>query len=105
MLAQADYKNVGSLSKQHAKTKMAESTVHFQRYEKCKFQTFSGAACPRTPLELFGASGTRNTGHLRLCRNLQQASYSLVTLRLESCASKTDANISTEEILKIVVFQ
>jgi len=61
--------------------------VHFQRSDKCKFQTISGGACPRTPLELFGASGTRNTGHLRLWRNLQQASHALETLKLESSLS------------------
>ena len=38
MLAQADQNNMGSLSKQHEKTKMADSMVHFQRPEKCKFQ-------------------------------------------------------------------
>ena len=46
-----------------------------------KFQKISG-----TSQELFGASGTRNTGHLRHWRNLQQASHALETLRLESSA-------------------
>ena len=64
MLAQADHYNMGSLRKQHERNKMADSTVHFQRSEKCKFQKISGGACPQTSLELFGASGTRNTGHL-----------------------------------------
>ena len=84
MLAQADHNNMGSLSKQHERNQMADSTVHFQRSEKCKFQKISGGAFPRTPLELFGASGTRNTGHLSLWRNLQQASHALETLKLES---------------------
>ena len=84
MLAQADHNNMGSLSKQRERNKTADSTVHFQLSDKCKFKKTSGGACPRTPLELFGASGTRNTGHLRLWRNLQQASHSLETLKLES---------------------
>ena len=61
MLAQADHNNMGPLSKQHERNKMADLTVHFQRSEKCKFQNISGGLCPRTPLELFGASGARNT--------------------------------------------
>ena len=52
MITQADHNNMGSLSKQHEKTKMADSMVHFQGFQKCKFQN--------PPLELFGASGTRN---------------------------------------------
>ena len=63
MLAQADHNNMGSLSKQHERNKLANSTVNFQRSEKCKFGKNSGEACPRSPLELFGASGTRHTGH------------------------------------------
>ena len=84
MLAQADHNNMGSLSKQHEGNKMTDSTVHFQRSEKCKFKKISAVACPRTPLEFFGTSGTRNTGHLRLWCNLQQASHALETSRLES---------------------
>ena len=42
MLAQADLNDTGSLSKQHEKTKMVDSTVHFQRFKKCKFQKFPG---------------------------------------------------------------
>ena len=61
MLAQADRNDLCSLSKQHENTQMTGSMVHFQRFED------------RTPLEFFGASGTRNTGHLRLGPNLQQA--------------------------------
>ena len=82
ILAQADHTNMGSLSKQHQKTKIADSTVHFQPFEKCKFQKISGKACPRCPLEFLGASGTRNTGHLWLWCNLQQQSHSLETVRL-----------------------
>ena len=41
MLAQADHNNMGSLSKQHEKTKMVDSMVHFQRFEKFNFQEFS----------------------------------------------------------------
>ena len=65
---------MGSLSEQHEEIKIADSTVHYQRFSKI----FRGA-CPRTPLELFGTSGTRNTGQLCLWRNLQQASHSLET--------------------------
>ena len=32
MLAQVDHNNVHSLSKQHERNKMADSTVNFQRY-------------------------------------------------------------------------
>ena len=38
MSAQTDQNNMGSLSKQHEKTTMADLMVHFQRSEKCKFQ-------------------------------------------------------------------
>ena len=38
MLAQAVHNDMGSLSKQHERNKMADSTVHFQRSEKCKFK-------------------------------------------------------------------
>ena len=84
MLAQADQNNMGSLSKQHGRNKMADSTVHLQRSEVLvQISKISGGTCSRTSLELFGASGTRNTGHLRLWRNLQQASHALETLRLD----------------------
>ena len=36
MLAQADHNKMGSLSKQHEKTKIADLTVHFQQFEKYK---------------------------------------------------------------------
>ena len=88
MLAQADHNNMGFLSKQHERNKMADSMVHIQRSEKCKFQKISGGACLRVSLELFGASGTRNSGHFRLWRNLQQASHALETLRLESSGTR-----------------
>ena len=86
MLARADHNySMGSLSKQHEKTKLADLTVHFQRFEKCKFKKCSEGACPWTPLELlFASSSSRNTGHLCLSRNLQQASHSTETVRLES---------------------
>ena len=77
MLAQVDHNNMGSLSKQHERNKMADSTVNFQRSEKCKFQKISGGACPRSPLELFCAGTVKNAGHFRLWRNLQQASHAL----------------------------
>jgi len=86
MLAQADHFNMSSLSKQHKRNKMADLMVHFQRSDKRKFQKIFGGACPGTPLELFGASGTRNTGHLHLWCNLQQASHALQTLKLETSA-------------------
>ena len=79
MLAQADNNNMGSLSKQHEKTKIADLTVHFQLFEKCKFKKISGGACPQTPLQFLGTPGTRNTGHLCLWRN--QASHSLETFK------------------------
>ena len=44
MLAQADHNNMGSLSKQHERNKMADSAVNFQRSEKRKFQKKSGGA-------------------------------------------------------------
>ena len=44
------------------------------------FKTFPDEHAPGPPLEF---SGTRSTGHLWLCCNLQQASRSLETLRLE----------------------
>ena len=49
MLAQAYHNNMGSLSEQYEVIKIADSTVHFQRFEKLKFQKSSGGACPRTP--------------------------------------------------------
>ena len=52
MLAQATNNNkyAGSLSKQHEKTKMADSKVHFQRFEKCKLKKFSrGSMSPDAP--------------------------------------------------------
>ena len=41
-----------------------------------EFKRFSGGACPRTPLEFFSSSRTRNKGHFSLLRNLQQISHS-----------------------------
>ena len=79
MLAQADHKNMRSFSNQRERNKMADSTVPFQQSEKCRFQKISGGACLWTPLDLFGASTTRDTGHLHLWRNLQRASHTLET--------------------------
>ena len=42
MLAEVDHNNMGSLSKQHERNKMADSTVNFQRSEKCKLKKNSG---------------------------------------------------------------
>ena len=50
MLAQVDHNNMGSLSKQHERNKMADSTVSFQRSEKCRFQKhFRGSMPPDLP--------------------------------------------------------
>ena len=49
MFAQADHNNMGSLSKQHERNKVADSTVNFQRSEKCKFQKIPGEHSPGAP--------------------------------------------------------
>ena len=54
MLAHADHNNMGSLSKQHEKAKMANSTVHiFQRFEMFKFQILFGGSIPLDPPRSF----------------------------------------------------
>ena len=42
MVTQADHNIMGSLSKQHEKTRMADSTGHFQGFEMFKFHNFPG---------------------------------------------------------------
>ena len=49
MLAQADHNNMGSLSKQHERNKMADAIVHFQRSDERKFQKNFGGASPGLP--------------------------------------------------------
>ena len=53
MLAQADHNNMGSLSEQNERNKMADSMVHFQRSDKLKFQKISGGAAPAPPKNCF----------------------------------------------------
>ena len=83
MLAQADHNNMGSLSERHEKTKKGGLDGAFPAISEVHFSNIFQGASPRTPLVYFGASSTRNTGHLYM-RNLQQAAHSLETLRLDS---------------------
>ena len=49
MLAQDDHKNMGSLSKQHEKTKLADPTVHFSDLRSANFKNSPGDHAPRPP--------------------------------------------------------
>ena len=49
MLALADHNKVGSFSKQHQKTKIADLTEHVQQFEKCKLKKNSSMPPDRSP--------------------------------------------------------
>ena len=66
MLARADHSNMGSLSKQHEKTKWRTRWCISSDLTRANLKKFPAEHAPGPPFELFGASGTRNTGHLRL---------------------------------------
>ena len=80
MFVQADHNNMGSLSKQHKRNKMADLMVNFQGSEKCKFhKEFQGSMPPEPPtIILFGASGTRNTGHLSMNKTQHKQLHNLI---------------------------
>ena len=88
MLAQADHNNMEAPSKKGLKEKWWT-----RRCISSKFNRFSREACPppppRTSLEFFGPSRTRNKGHVSLLHNLQQISHSLEALRLERSVMNT----------------